>query len=93
MRIAGRTLARAGAALFVAAVAALTVVQFTRESGHGQKAVVPPRPDADADPLPAEIARCTALDEAALRERACLEAWAEHRRRFLAPRGPADGSR
>ena len=52
------------------------------------------RPSADslvaADPLRAEFARCQALGEAGAHDPACLAAWAENRRRFLAPdRRPA----
>jgi conjugative transfer region protein TrbK len=89
MRIAGKTLARIGAAVFVAAAIALTIAQVAREAGRNGEAVLLPRPEATPDPLAAEVARCAALGEAALRDRACLEAWAEHRRRFLAPRTPA----
>lgn len=43
-----------------------------------------------ADPLQAEFARCQALGEAGAHDPACLAAWAENRRRFLAPdRRPA----
>ena len=89
MRIAGKTLARIGAAVFVAAAIALTIAQLAREAGRNGEAVLLPRPEATPDPLAAEVRRCTALGEAALRDRACLEAWAERRRRFLAPRPPA----
>ena len=52
------------------------------------------RPSADsigaADPLQAEFARCQGLGEAGAHDPACLAAWAENRRRFLAPdRRPA----
>ncbi|MBX9775187.1 MAG: putative entry exclusion protein TrbK-alt [Xanthobacteraceae bacterium] len=43
-----------------------------------------------ADPLQAEFARCQGLGEAGAHDPACLAAWAENRRRFLAPdRRPA----
>jgi conjugative transfer region protein TrbK len=38
-----------------------------------------------ADPLQAEFARCQGLGEAGAHDPACLAAWAENRRRFLAP--------
>ncbi len=38
-----------------------------------------------ADPLRAEFARCQGLGEAGAHDPACLSAWAENRRRFLAP--------
>lgn len=42
-----------------------------------------PRPAKAADPLNAELLRCQALGEAGAGDPACLEAWAESRRRFL----------
>ena len=36
-----------------------------------------------ADPVTAEIARCQTLGEAGARDQACLDAWAQNRRRFL----------
>lgn len=45
---------------------------------------------AASDPLQAEFARCQGLGEAGAHDPACLAAWAENRRRFLAPdRRPA----
>ena len=38
-----------------------------------------------ADPLATELAHCQALGEAGARDAGCLAAWAESRRRFLAP--------
>ncbi len=47
------------------------------------------RPRAESlvavDPLQAEFARCQGLGEAGAHDPACLAAWAENRRRFLAP--------
>jgi conjugative transfer region protein TrbK len=37
------------------------------------------------DPLAAEFTRCQALGEAGAHDAGCLAAWAENRRRFLAP--------
>ena len=39
----------------------------------------------EADPLKTEFARCQGLGEAGAHDPACLAAWAENRRRFLAP--------
>ncbi len=36
-----------------------------------------------ADPVTAEMARCQTLGEAGARDQACLDAWAQNRRRFL----------
>lgn len=43
-----------------------------------------------SDPLKSEFERCQLLGEAGAHDPACLSAWAENRRRFLAPdRRPA----
>ena len=52
--------------------------------------VATPPATAAADPLQSEFTRCQALGEAGAHDAACLAAWAENRRRFLAPdRRPA----
>jgi conjugative transfer region protein TrbK len=38
-----------------------------------------------SDPLKSEFERCQLLGEAGAQDPACLSAWAENRRRFLAP--------
>jgi len=43
----------------------------------------PPPPAKAADPLSTSLIRCQALGEAGAADTACLEAWAESRRRFL----------
>ncbi|OYY77058.1 MAG: hypothetical protein B7Y43_12515 [Sphingomonas sp. 28-62-20] len=49
-----------------------------------------PTETASSDPLKTEFERCQLLGEAGAHDPACLAAWAENRRRFLAPdRRPA----
>jgi len=49
-----------------------------------------------ADPVTDEMARCQTLGEAGARDQACLDAWAQNRRRFLRtgahPTAPAAAS-
>lgn len=44
---------------------------------------------ATSDALTRELIRCQSLGEAAAKDRACLAAWAENRRRFFG--APAEG--
>jgi len=83
---------RAGAGLFVAIVATVSVL----EMGEGSRQVAPARGDASigtaADPLRAELLHCQAIGQAGASNAACLRAWAENRRRFLAPVGRSEAS-
>ena len=78
-----KMLARLGALVFVAVAILATAVEF------GRKEVEPsPLPSAsigEPDPLRVELVRCQMLGEAGIRDTACLRAWAENRRRFMAP--------
>ncbi len=78
-----KMLARLSALVFVAVAILATAVEF------GRKEVEPsPLPSAsigEPDPLRAELVRCQMLGEAGIRDTACLRAWAENRRRFMAP--------
>lgn len=82
-----KTIARVGAIAFVAIAITMTALQL-------RDAPKPAPPDAvvtvmepDGDPLPAVLRDCAALGEAGARDRGCLAAWAESRRRFLSPGG------
>lgn len=74
------------AAIALAAVAITLGVLQMREPSP-----TPPDPaaiDADAapvDPLRGELRRCQSIGVEAASDRDCLRAWAENRRRFLAP--------
>ena len=81
-----RLLARIGAIVFVAIAITMTAIEMARAPG-------PPREEPPAvadisaatDPLLIELRRCQALGAAGASDTDCLRAWAENRRRFLAP--------
>lgn len=85
-----KMLARLGAILFVALVITATVIEITRpkpapvDTGV-PSAVAPAAVAPAADPLRAELTHCQLLGEAGANDPGCLKAWAENRRRFLAP--------
>jgi conjugative transfer region protein TrbK len=81
----GKMFARLGAIAFVAVAITATAVEMTRkESAPIDQSVI--QADAEtADPLRAELIRCAGIGEAGPRDPSCLRAWAENRRRFLAP--------
>tara|TARA_Y100000815_G_scaffold4924_1_gene4784 strand:+ start:2276 stop:2563 length:288 start_codon:yes stop_codon:yes gene_type:complete len=84
----GKTLARIGAIVFVAFAMTATVIELTREEEPSRAAPAPAFAPS-VDPLRAEQRRCQRLGEAAVRDAACLEVWAETRDRFLG-RTPSD---
>ena len=84
----GKTLARIGAIVFVAFAMTATVIELTREEELTRAAPAPAFAPS-VDPLHAEQRRCQRLGEAAVRDAACLEVWAETRDRFLG-RTPSD---
>ncbi|NDW07921.1 putative entry exclusion protein TrbK-alt [Jiella pacifica] len=79
--------ARLAAGAFVAAALAVAALGGVgREEKPASEASVPSSA-APADPLRAELVRCTRIGEAAIHDAACLETWAENRRRFLSANG------
>ena len=78
-----KMLARAGALAFVLVAILATAVEFGREENASPP--LPHSPVAATDPLRGELVRCLLLGEAGIRDAACLRAWAENRRRFIAP--------
>lgn len=81
----GKFLARIGAGVFVALAITATAIEMTRDKTPATRSDVP-QPVAQAeDPLRAELIRCQQLGEGGPRDATCLRAWAENRRRFLAP--------
>ncbi len=78
--------ARIGALIFVAIAITMTAIEMSRPKTDGRN-VAPAAPiaQASADPLIAEMRRCQGIGEAGASDLACLRAWAENRRRFLAP--------
>lgn len=80
-----KLLARVAAIAFAAVAITLAVIEMREPPAT--------RPDAPAaaaqpdpvDPLRRELRRCQAIGAEAASDRGCLRAWAENRRRFLAP--------
>jgi conjugative transfer region protein TrbK len=81
----GKTLARLGAVVFVAVAITATVIDVTRKKEAPIERGVESAVVLSADPLRDEMIRCQLLGEAGAHDTACLRAWAENRRRFLAP--------
>lgn len=81
-----KLLARIGAIIFVAIAITMTAIEMSRPESEGRNAAPVARiAEAPADPLIAEMRRCQGIGEAGASDPACLRAWAENRRRFLAP--------
>ena len=85
----GTTLARIGAIVFVVLATVATMVETNRHDDWQGSRAIEGRPVMDRNPLDAELTRCSAIGEAATRDPACLNAWAESRRRFLGQPTPA----
>lgn len=81
----GKTLARLGAIVFVAVAVTATAIEMTRKENALIDQSVDLAGPESADPLRAELIRCAGIGEAGPRDPSCLRAWAENRRRFLAP--------
>jgi len=86
MTISAKTWARIGAVAFIAFAVLVSALSLRRERQSPGPPGVPPAYDAAAaDPLVAELYHCQALGQAGASDPECLRAWAENRRRFLAP--------
>jgi len=76
--------ARIGAGVFVAIALTMTALQMREE-----RPTPPPETisvaEPEGDPLPAQIRACAVMGEQAVDVPDCRAAWAENRRRFLAP--------
>ena len=87
MTISAKTWARIGAIAFVAFAILVSALSLR----HGRSGSVAPsitvarESGAVTDPLVGELFRCQALGQGAESDAGCLRAWAENRRRFLAP--------
>ena len=81
----GTTFARIAAIVFLAFAITATVLALRDDRHPADVITTPPalRVENDVDPLQAELRRYQVLGEAAMRDPACLAAWAESRRRFL----------
>ena len=81
----GKALARIGAVVFVALAITVAVIDMTRPKPAPVDTNVPSVAAPTADALRDELSRCQLLGEGGAHDAACLKAWAENRRRFLAP--------
>ncbi|MBN9579877.1 MULTISPECIES: putative entry exclusion protein TrbK-alt [unclassified Rhizobium] len=81
----GKMFARLGAVVFVAVAITATAIEMTRKEEPAESWASSRPNTTPPDPLRDELFRCQALGEAGPRDPACLRAWAENRRRFLAP--------
>ena len=78
-----KMLARLGAVAFWTVAILATVIELGREEdGPSLQSTAP---NVAADSLRSELIRCQLIGEAGIRDTACLRAWAESRRRFIAP--------
>jgi conjugative transfer region protein TrbK len=79
------TVARLGALAFISVVVTITALDMRAPAGAPTTATLPAPTPVSSDPLRAELLRCQSIGTAAEGDGACLRAWAENRRRFLAP--------
>lgn len=81
-----KLLARIGAVIFVAIAITMTAIEMSQapEPARDEPAAVADN-TATADPLLIELRRCQSLGASGASDPDCLRAWAENRRRFLAP--------
>ena len=80
-----KLLARIGAIIFVAIAITMTAIELARAPEPMREAAAPVAETPATDPLLIELRRCQSLGQAGASDPACLRAWAENRRRFLAP--------
>lgn len=79
----GKTLARIGAIAFVTLAIVATAIDMRRPDDLQDSVATQGPAVIERDPLNAELARCSALDEAGPRDPSCLKAWDRNRHRFL----------
>lgn len=81
-----KLLARIGAVIFVAIAITMTAIEMSQapEPARDEPAAVADN-TATPDPLLIELRRCQSLGASGASDPDCLRAWAENRRRFLAP--------
>ncbi len=80
-----KLLARIGAIVFVAIAITMTAVEMSRPLEPAREAPTAVAETSATDPLLIELRRCQSLGAAGASDPDCLRAWAENRRRFLAP--------
>lgn len=81
----GKMLARVAAVVFVAIAITAAAIEMNRSDEPAESWGSSRPSTAPVDPLRAELLRCQTLGEAGPKDSACLRAWAENRKRFLAP--------
>ncbi|GGA51437.1 hypothetical protein GCM10011385_00900 [Nitratireductor aestuarii] len=81
----GKMLARLGAITFISVAITATAIEISRDEEPAESWAAARPATTPSDPLQAELIRCQWLGEAGARDAACLQAWAESRRRFLQP--------
>ena len=80
-----KLLARIGAIVFVAIAITMTAIELARAPEPMREAAAPVAETPATDPLLIELRRCQSLGASGASDPDCLRAWAENRRRFLAP--------
>lgn len=80
-----KLIARIGAVIFVAIAIPMTAMEMSRAPEPSREEPVAQIDSTGTDPLLIELRRCQALGAAGANDRECMRAWAENRRRFLAP--------
>ena len=80
-----KLLARIGAIIFVAIAITMTAIEMARAPEPMREAAAPVAETPATDPLLIELRRCQSIGAAGASDPDCLRAWAENRRRFLAP--------
>lgn len=77
--------ARIGAIAFVAIAITMTAIQMRTAPTPAAEPPAASLSEPERDPLRDELIRCQSIGGAGATDAACLRAWAENRRRFLAP--------
>ena len=81
-----KLLARIGAVIFIAIAITMTAIEMSRAPEPSRTEPTAAVADTSAtDPLLIELRRCQSIGAAGASDPDCLRAWAENRRRFLAP--------
>lgn len=80
-----KTIARIGAVAFIAIAITMTAIEMRDARTPVAEPVAISATARERDPLRGALLRCQAIGQAGATDAACLRAWAENRRRFLAP--------
>jgi len=93
MTVSAKTWARIGAVAFIGFAVLVSMLSARQRRPTPVVPVIAPAQDpAAADPLVVELYHCQALGQAGASDPDCLRAWAENRRRFLAPGAPPEAA-